>query len=166
MSWRSAFLKKLKTKGYEGRCDYGLGERLRGDGRRRRHARTIRCRFRKARRKRPPDARSVVRVCQDGQGARYRRDHRRCGRRGASARHGGFDDDAARGGRSGQVARPERAGLAVVDRADARGRSRGHHGDQRFEECGADRRLDSRFAGCGTRGPARSVPRQTDRRRT
>lgn len=52
----------------------------------------------------------------------------------------------------GQVARPERAGLAVVDRADARGRSRGHHGDQRFEECGADRRLDSRFAGRGTRG--------------
>lgn len=29
---------------------------------------------------------------------------------------------------------------------------RGHHGDQRFEECGADRRLDSRFAGRGTRG--------------
>lgn len=70
----------------------------------------------------------------------------------APARHGGFDDDAAGGGRSGQVARPERAGLAVVDRADARGRSRGHHGDQRFEECGADRRLDSRFAGRGTRG--------------
>ena len=39
-------------------------------------------------------------------------------------------------------------------------------GDQRFEECGADRRLDSRFAGRGTRGPARSVPRQADRRRT
>ena len=57
-------------------------------------------------------------------------------------------------------------GVPVKSRADARGRSRGHHGDQRFEECGADRRLDSRFAGRGTRGPARSVPRQADRRRT
>ena len=59
--------------------------------------------------------------------------------------------------------RPERAGLAAVDRADARGRSRGHDGHQRGEERRADRRVDPRFAGCRSGGETRRLPRQTDR---
>ncbi len=43
----------------------------------------------------------------------------------ASARHGGLDDAAARGGRSREVARPERAGLVAVDRSDAGRRAGG-----------------------------------------
>ena len=71
-----------------------------------------------------------------------------------------------RGGRPREVAGPERAGFAAFDRADACGRSGGDDGHQRGEERGADSRVDPRSAGCGAGCPARSVPCETDRRRT
>jgi len=169
--WRFAFglcKKKIDEEdgnsGQSGR-DYGFGERLRGDGRGRADARGVRRRARKAGRQRPPYARFVVRVCQDGARARYPGHHRRGRGRGPSAGHGGVDDDASGGGRSRQVAGAQRAGFAAFHRADACRGSGGHDRHQRGEERRFDSRFDTGLAGRGACRAARRVPRQTDRRR-
>ena len=71
-----------------------------------------------------PHTRPAVRVRLHRRAARAARDHRRRRRRCASARNGRGEDRAARARRAGPHARAVRHGLAPVDRADARRRSR------------------------------------------
>ena len=101
------------------RCRHGIVERLADDVEGRRGAHIVRRRPRGTRGQRTSDARRDVRLCRGGGRPWTAGDHRRSRGSGPPSRDAGRQDDGARARGPRGLPSPLRAGLAVLDRADA-----------------------------------------------
>src|SRR6185312_15737074 len=149
-----------------GRHHHGLLLRLGDPARRRRDPGEAAHCARGAGGVRPPHARPPLRIRLGRALPRVGGPHRRCRRRGASARHDRRQDESAGPRRSGAVESAERPRFPALDRADAGGGAGRHLRDRQRGRC-QRRALRRGHPGRQTsrdRGGPRGLPREPDGR--
>src|SRR3974390_2656131 len=147
-----------------GRDHHGQPVRLGHDEARRRDTGHARHRLRSPHRLRPPHAQAALRVRARRARQRLHGDHRRRGRRRASAGHDGLAHLPARAGRADEHACARWQGFAAVHPADARRHPGRHASDRqaRRDQRGALGCCGPRLCGPEDREAARSVAHEAD----